>query len=124
MFFFLSFLPLSRTSLTPIRPNERTFSVEMTEEIQELQKGDVVTYSFDGYANDGLPLNPAIKRPRIDVTWEDVLQNHSTIVVPSGKLNFSCRSLSLFSVLFSFLFLFYFKQHAHMDIGHPKMVRT
>ena len=50
-----------------------------------MQKGDIVTYSFDGFTQEGAPLNPVIKRTRNDVTWEDVLMNNSTIITPHAS---------------------------------------
>eukprot|EP00026_Physarum_polycephalum_P003272 Phypoly_transcript_03282.p1 GENE.Phypoly_transcript_03282~~Phypoly_transcript_03282.p1 ORF type:complete len:817 (+),score=97.02 Phypoly_transcript_03282:362-2452(+) len=65
-------------------PNERTISLDITRDMPKLHKGDIVTYSFDGYTTDGLPINPIITRARTDVTWEDVVQNQA-IVTPHAS---------------------------------------
>jgi hypothetical protein len=66
----------------------------MTRDMPTLHKGDIVTYSFDGYAIDGRPINPTIKRARTDVTWEDVVQNQE-IVTPHVSGRYSLNLILL-----------------------------
>ena len=40
------------------------------------KKGDVVTFSFETYSRNPIPVRPKIFRVRTDVFWEDIVRTH------------------------------------------------
>ena len=58
-----------------ISPDGIDFSIECYEGL-EIKKGDVVTFAYDQYSTQTIPLNPSILRVRKDISWEDVMHEH------------------------------------------------
>lgn len=62
-----------------------------------MKRGEVVTFSFDGYSKDGTPINASIIRVRHDLEWDHLLYSHSlSSLSHSHSLSFS-HSHSLLS---------------------------
>ena len=47
-------------------------------QLANLQKGDIVTYSYEVHARSEVPVNPTITRIRTDVTWKDVMMSFAS----------------------------------------------
>lgn len=53
----------------------------------KLKKGDVVTFTYDHFTLQGVPVNPVLVRVRTDVSWEDVVIQSSQEMVASKPVN-------------------------------------
>eukprot|EP00026_Physarum_polycephalum_P002214 Phypoly_transcript_02219.p1 GENE.Phypoly_transcript_02219~~Phypoly_transcript_02219.p1 ORF type:complete len:905 (+),score=113.90 Phypoly_transcript_02219:198-2912(+) len=52
-----------------------------------VQKGDIVTFSYDSYSQRSVPVNPFIFRIRTDLSWEQVIMSHLTELPQAQMLN-------------------------------------
>lgn len=65
---------------------------------QEYQKGDVVTFAYDSFSRNSVPVSPRILRARKDLSWKEVLLLQSKPTQLGGttqlpylvSLRFSC----------------------------------
>ena len=62
------------------RSDGLSFTVKVAETAnypQEYKKGDVVTFSYDSFSRNSIPVNPKILRARRDLSWKEVLLQES-----------------------------------------------
>ena len=121
------YLPLNFSLLSSLfsllhRPNGRTLQVSYTyniDELCEVQKGAVVTFSYVTFDSDGIPTFPKIHRVRHDVRWRDLVDDstklsltsisHTSVyssLPPALHLPFHDPSASYLSLLLTPLFTF------------------
>lgn len=67
----------------------------------EIQKGDIVTFSYDSFGKRGLPTNAKIIRNRPELSWMNVIYNFSR-----EKYNKSLNSMFVFSISYSLILSF------------------
>ena len=60
------------------RPDGIEFTVPTPTDVQQMKRGDVVTFSYTTYTAKSTPTQPRILRTRRDVSWDDVLRDHAT----------------------------------------------
>eukprot|EP00026_Physarum_polycephalum_P001074 Phypoly_transcript_01075.p1 GENE.Phypoly_transcript_01075~~Phypoly_transcript_01075.p1 ORF type:complete len:1059 (+),score=134.10 Phypoly_transcript_01075:98-3274(+) len=61
-------------------PDGNNFSLKVDEKPyhpQEYKKGDVVTFSYENFSRNSIPVNPKILRVRKDLSWKGVLAQES-----------------------------------------------
>lgn len=51
------------------------------------KKGDVVTFWFESFSRNAVPVKPTIYRIRTDIAWKDVMHNHAKDISQSQMLN-------------------------------------
>eukprot|EP00026_Physarum_polycephalum_P001243 Phypoly_transcript_01244.p1 GENE.Phypoly_transcript_01244~~Phypoly_transcript_01244.p1 ORF type:complete len:1086 (+),score=113.52 Phypoly_transcript_01244:74-3331(+) len=51
------------------------------------KSGDVVSFSYDNYSRNAVPVNPFVYRIRMDLTWLHVVRNHYENATQSQRLN-------------------------------------
>ena len=59
------------------------------------KKGEVVTFSYENYSRRELPVNPKLLRVRKDVSWEEILADHTLSTPHSQSLSGMKRVRSL-----------------------------
>lgn len=61
------------------RADSTTFytSAENFESLEQIRPGRVVSFSYDTYSRNSIPINPHNFRARYDVSWEDVIQDYA-----------------------------------------------
>jgi hypothetical protein len=52
----------------------------------QLQRGDIVTVSYENFSRRAIPVNPKLVRIRKDVSWEEVLQSYTDEFDLNGNL--------------------------------------
>ena len=60
------------------RPDGIEFTVPTPTDVQQMKRGDVVTFSYTTYTAKSTPTQPRILHTRRDVSWDDVLRDHAT----------------------------------------------
>lgn len=68
-----------------IRPDETIFEVPGIDGEEKIQKGDVVSFSFD--IRNKAMVNPQIIRVRKDLDWQDVVITHFHDLSPTSTFN-------------------------------------
>ena len=60
------------------RPNGHKLTVPWHNvHMSSVVEGDVVTFSYELQSRRELPLNPIVHRKRLDLEWDDVVDNHN-----------------------------------------------
>lgn len=59
------------------RPDGLQFNVAAHEVAEVPKRGEVVTFTYDSYSPNEIPVNPKLYRTRTDVSWEDVVMEHT-----------------------------------------------
>lgn len=80
---------LQNQTLTLFRPGGAKFVVP-TKHFKthtKCKKGDIVTFSYDRYAQDATPINVRVHRIRQDVTWEFIIYDHLKKVPKPQQFN-------------------------------------
>ena len=59
------------------RPDSRTLTVHMSnvQLSSSLQRGDIVSFSYEKLSKTSLPVDPKIYKIRRDISWTDVIQS-------------------------------------------------
>lgn len=51
------------------------------------KKGDIVTFSYDSYAQNSAPVNARVHRIREDITWQFILHEHFKNIAKPQEFN-------------------------------------
>lgn len=66
--------------------------------VNKISTGDVVTFAFNGYYKNEIPVGPKIYRIRTDLSWGDVISNYEK---EKRQLN---GTFNFFYFFFKFIF--------------------
>jgi hypothetical protein len=53
----------------------------------KFKSGDIVSFSYDNYSRNAVPVNPFVYRIRMDLTWLHVVRNYFENTIQSQLLN-------------------------------------
>lgn len=89
------------------RPNGITFEVKNPADnssLQEIKKGDVVTFTHLQHSRLSVPVSPSIYRIRKDVDWRDVVHNFYN----NSKVEYNFAGIAFYYIIFYYIFIFYY----------------
>ena len=72
------------------RPEGVSFTTEVPEDFQNEvypKKGDIISFSFQNFSKNEVPVDPQLYRIREDLTWKDVVQNFLDQVSQPNYIN-------------------------------------
>lgn len=71
------------------RPDSSVFDVDRDEEGlgATVQRGDVVSFSYERYSRHAIPTAPSLFRIRHDLTWQDILHDFASYSSHPQALN-------------------------------------
>lgn len=78
--------------ITKFSPDGVVFEVSSENLVDvSLNRGDIVSFSYERYSRRAAPVDPIVYRVRADLIWENVVQDHIRYASQPLMLNGACR---------------------------------